>query len=67
MQAGSGTLTCTPATTVAMSFVCAGIEYDETTDPDTIRANFETALKTYYAAAKRDGEIRYVQVAVTVA
>ena len=62
LQAGSGTLTCTPATTVPMSFVCAGIEYDETTDPDTIRANFETALKTYYAAAKRDGEIRYVKV-----
>ena len=62
LQAGSGTLTCTPATTVPMSFVCTGIEYNETTDSDTIRKNFEAALKTYYTTAKRDGEIRYVKV-----
>ena len=62
LQAGSGTLTCTPAATVPMSYVCAGIAYNETTDLRTIQTDFEAALKTYYAAAKRDGEIRYVKV-----
>ena len=62
LQAGSGTLTVVPATTIPMSYVCAGIEYDDTTDPATIKKDFEAALKTYYATAKRDAEIRYVKV-----
>lgn len=62
LQAGSGTLTVVPATTIAMSYVCAGIEYDDTTDPATIKKDFESALKTYYTTAKRDAEIRYVKV-----
>ena len=62
LQAGSGTLTVVPATTISMTYVCTGIEYNDTTDPATIRKDFASALKSYYTAAKRDAEIRYVKV-----
>lgn len=62
LQAGSATLTVVPATTFSMAYICTGIEYDSTTDLDTITERYEAALKEYYVTAKEEGEIRYVRV-----
>lgn len=67
LQAGSATLTVVPATTVPLTFVCNGIEYDDTTDPATIKKDYEKALKTYYADAKKDAEVRYVKALALLA
>lgn len=67
LQTGSGTLTVVPADTKDLTYVCTGIELDDTTDIATVTAAFKTALISYYAEAREDGEIRYVKVMALLA
>lgn len=55
-------LTCVPAVTVAVSYTCTGLQYDESTNLAEIVKAFEKALKTVYAKAKPEGILRYNKV-----
>ena len=55
-------LECVAATTVAVSYTCTGLEYDETTSLEQIELEFKGALKEAYTTAKSEGMLRYNDV-----
>jgi len=55
-------LTCVAATTVAISYVCTGLEYDDTTDLEQIAKDFAEAVEAVYEVAKTEGLLRYNDV-----
>lgn len=52
-------LVCVPAITVQISYVCNGLQYDDTTDLEQIKIDFKEAVKRIYTRAKEEGILRY--------
>jgi len=55
-------LICGSAITVKVNFIITGLVYDETTDLEQIRKDFETAVKAVYTLAKQQNILRYNDV-----
>lgn len=55
-------LTCTAATTRAITFECTGLVFENTTDIDQIKAAFTTAVREVFEKAKEDELLRYNDV-----
>ncbi|MCM1233685.1 MAG: baseplate J/gp47 family protein [Ruminococcus flavefaciens] len=55
-------LICVPATTIAITYTCTGLVYDETTSLEQIVKEFKALLATAYGTAKSEGVLRYNDV-----
>lgn len=55
-------LACVPATTVVVNFQCIGLQYDNTTDIEQIKADFSKLVMMVYSVAKLEGVLRYNDV-----
>lgn len=52
-------LICVQAVTVAVDFICTGLQYDNTTDLEQIKIDFTNAVKKIFEESKQEGIIRY--------
>lgn len=52
-------LTCVPATTISITYVCTGLLYNNTTSIEQIKKEFTEAVKQVYRKAKEEGILRY--------
>ena len=55
-------LICEPATTVRINYTITGLIYDESTNIEQIKAEFEAAVKKVYEEAKNESILRYNDV-----
>lgn len=55
-------LTCTAATTRAITFECTGLVFENTTDIDQIKSAFTTAVREVFEKAKEEELLRYNDV-----
>lgn len=59
LPTGCAELACVAATTRTVSFTITGLEYEDTTDIDTIKADFIKAIASVFEMAKEGKMLRY--------
>lgn len=52
-------LVCVPAVTIQISYVCNGLQHDDTTNLEQIKIDFKESVRRIYARAKEEGILRY--------
>lgn len=55
-------LVCVAAAAIRISFTCTGLQLEETTNPDRVKAEFAEGIKPVFVKAKEEGILRYNDV-----